>query len=252
MRKLSGIIRYTFTEIFRNRVYYVLILFGAVLVFSTLLFGALGGEQRQRMIVDMGLAGMELFALAIAVFAAVTLVLEEMESRTLYLILTRPVARAQFILGRFLGLIALITLAYGAMTFAHVLLCKLVHVPLDHRYALAIYFSWEKIVLITAVAMFFSLFATSTVSALTFTLFFWIMGHFSAELRYLAHRSHDPFILFISTIFYYIAPNFELMNLKDVPPLTHLGWLWPAAGYGFFYTASALALTMVIFRRKEF
>ena len=96
MRKILGIARYTFTEIFRNKVYYVLVLFAFVLVGSALLLGAMGGEQKNRMIIDFGLASIEAFSLLIAVFAAVTLVLEEMETRTLYLILSRPVARYQF------------------------------------------------------------------------------------------------------------------------------------------------------------
>src|SRR5947209_3808818 len=100
MRKIMRIARYTFVEIFRNKVYYVLLLFAGVLMISAILLGALGGEQRNRMIIDLGLASIETFALLVAVFAAVTLVLEEMESRTLYLILARPVSRYQFVLGR--------------------------------------------------------------------------------------------------------------------------------------------------------
>jgi ABC-type transport system involved in multi-copper enzyme maturation permease subunit len=252
MRNIFGIARYTFIEIFRNKVYYVLLLFAGVLILSTLLLGSLGGEQRSRMIVDMGLGSIEIFALAISVFAAVTLVLEEMESRTLYLVLTRPVARQHFVLGRFFGLIALISAAYVLMAFAHIVLCKASGIVLDHHYALALYGSWEKIVLITSVAMFFSLFATSTISAVTFTFFFWVMGHFSQELRFLAHKSSQPVVLALCSVFSYIAPNFELMNLRDMPPAHSYAWLWPAAGYGFCYTTVALLLTILLFRRKEF
>src|SRR4029077_12023420 len=109
----------TFTEILRNRVWYVLILFSGILILSTLLLGTLGGEQKARMILDLGLASIETIAFLSTVFAAVTLVLEEMESRTLYLILTRPVARGVFILGRFLGLVAVMTSAYFVMAGAH-------------------------------------------------------------------------------------------------------------------------------------
>jgi ABC-type transport system involved in multi-copper enzyme maturation permease subunit len=253
VRKLAGIIRYTFLEVFRNKVYYVLVLFGAVLVMSTLLLGALGGEQKGRMIIDFGLAGIEAFTLVVAVFAAVTLVLEEMESRTLYLVLTRPVGRAQFILGRFFGLLSILTVSMAMMALAHVGLMHLAHVTPEPTYLLALYFSWEKIVVITAVAIFFSLFATSTVSAVSFTLFFWVLGHFSQEIRFLAEKSGKAAVIAVCDVFYYLAPNFHILNLRDFPASSGTGrWLWAAGGYGFCYAAAALALSAWIFRRKEF
>jgi ABC-type transport system involved in multi-copper enzyme maturation permease subunit len=250
---VAGIVRYTFMEVFRNKVYYVLILFAGVLIGSTVLLGALGGEQRSRMIIDMGLASIEIFSLAVAVFAAVTLVLEEMESRTLYLVLTRPVARYQFVLGRFLGLLLIITVAFAVMAAAHLALCHAVNAASDRHYFLSLYFSWQKIMLVTAVAMVFSLFATSTVSAVTFTMFFWVMGHFSGEIRFLAQKASQPIVTWVAMAFYYIAPNFEVLNLRDVPPTwSGLSWLWPAAGYSLTYTAFCLALTVLLFRKKEF
>jgi Cu-processing system permease protein len=252
MGKIASIARYTVFEIFRNKVYYVLLLFSGVLILSTLLLGSLGGEQRSRMIIDMGLVSMEAFALAIAVFAAVTLISAEMESRTLYLILTRPVGRYQFILGRFLGLLVIISAAYVLMAAMHVALCRLVAVSLDLQYAASLFFSWEKIVMITAVAVLFSLFATSTVSAVTFTFFFWILGHFSSEIHFLAQKSSLPLVQGFCSIFYYAAPNFELLNLRDWPtPMAH-PWLLPASGYALAYTGMTLLLAIVLFRRKEF
>src|SRR5258708_41456 len=153
MRKILGIARYTFVEIFRNKIWYVLVLFSGILILSTLLMGSLGGEQKGRMIMDLGLATIEIISFLSTVFAAVTLVLEEMESRTLYLILTRPVSRSIFIVGRFLGLIAIMTCAFLLMAGAHAGLLAAVQVPLDQHFILSLVFSWEKIVVITAVAL---------------------------------------------------------------------------------------------------
>src|SRR5260221_8578609 len=165
MRKILRIARYTFTEIFRNKVYYVLILFAVVMMGAILLLSALGGEQRNRMIVDFGLVSIEAFSLLVAVFGAVTLVLEEMESRTLYLILARPVARYQFVLGRFLGLLGLLTVTYVIMADGHLMLMSFQHILPDTHYLLSLLFSLENIVLITAGALAFSPFTTSAVSA---------------------------------------------------------------------------------------
>lgn len=248
-----GIARYTFMEILRNRVWYVLVLFSGILILSTVLVGDMAGELRTRVITDLGLATIEIIALLTTVFAAVTLVIEEMEARTLYLILTRPVARVVFILGRFLGLIAIMTCAFILMAGIHSILLSVIHAPMDQHYLLSLIYSWEKIIVITAVALVFSLFSTSTASAATFTFFFWIMGHFSTEILFLAKRTSKPALLVVCKFFYYLFPNFQTMNIRDIPPeLYSASWLWTAAGYGLFYTATCLLLTAFLFRRKEF
>lgn len=253
MRKVYGIARYTFVEILRNKVWYVLILFSGILIFSTLLLGTLGGEQQVRMITDLGLASIETIALLSTVFAAVSLVLEEMESRTLYLILTRPVARPVFVTGRFLGLVATITCAYLIMATELAALLALVHAAPSRTYALSLLFSWEKIVVITAVAFVFSLFSTSVASAATFTFFFWVMGHMSMEILYLAKRSSQPLVIALCTVFYYLIPNFQIMNVRDIPPdLYRASWLWSAGGYALCYTGVCLMATAALFRKKEF
>jgi ABC-type transport system involved in multi-copper enzyme maturation permease subunit len=254
MGKIASIARYTFIEIFRNKIYYVLLLFAVVMLGSTLLLGALGGEQWGRMLTDFGLMSIEALSLLVAVFAAVTLVLEEMESRTLYLILTRPVSRYQFVLGRFLGLLLLLGTTYFLMAAGHLLLLATMHVHPDRQYLLSLLYSWEKIMLITALAMAFSLFATSTISAIVFTLFFWVMGHFSSEMRFLAQKSAQPGVSWLFSSFYYLVPNFQVMNVRDLPStaLAGTGWLWPALGYGITYTAACLVIVVMLFRKKEF
>jgi ABC-type transport system involved in multi-copper enzyme maturation permease subunit len=253
MRKIWGIARYTFIEILRNRIWYVLVLFSGILILSALLLGDMAGELRKRVITDVGLATIEMIALLSTVFAAVTLVLEEMESRTLYLILTRPVARLSFILGRFAGLVAIMSCAYVLMALAHTALLTLIHAPVDQHYFLSLFYSWQKIVVITAVGLMFSLFSTSTAAAATFTFFFWVMGHLSTEILFLAKRTSKPLVIILCNMFYYVFPNFQTMNIRDVlPEFYSSGWLWSAAGYGFLYTATCLLLSALLFRKKEF
>jgi len=139
------------------------------------------------------------------------------------------------------------------MTGAHLLLLKSIHIPLSRSYALGMIFAWEKILLITAVAMVFSLFSTSTVSAITFTLFFWVLGHVSTQIRYLAIQAPSHLVAWGCRVFYYLAPNFEALNLMDFNTSSsgnHV--LITALVYGMTYTAACLALTIFLFRKKEF
>src|SRR5258708_18016877 len=99
----------------------------------------------------------------------------------------------------------------------------------------------------------FSLFSTSVASAVTFTLFFWIMGHFSTEILFLGRKSSQPGLIFLCKIFYYIVRNFQIMNIRDIPPdLYSPGWLWAAGGYGLSYTCVCLTLSALLFQKKEF
>src|SRR4029077_12740591 len=149
----------------------------------------------------------------------------------------------------YLGLILLLGATYLLMAGGHVLVLLSQHLHPDRQYALSLLYSWEKIVLITAIAMAFSLFATSTVSAVSFTLFFWVMGHFSSEMRYLAHKSNQAGITALFTTFYYLAPNFQVMNMRGLPAATlaGTGWLWPAVGYGLTYTCVCLVIVVFLF-----
>ena len=145
------------------------------------------------------------------------------------------------------------TCAYLLMATELAALLVAIRVAFDGHYVVSLLFSWEKIVVITAVAFVFSLFSTSTASAVTFTFFFWIMGHLSTEVLYLAEKSSQPLLIALCKIFYYLIPNFQMMNMRDMPlELYRPGWLWAAGGYGLAYTGGCLILTALLFRRKEF
>src|SRR5262249_41539744 len=160
--------------------------------------GALAPGHRVRVIFDVGLLALELFGLVAAVFGAVTLVLQELESKTIYLILTRPVPRAVYILGRFLGLTAAVAITVLAMAAVHVLIIvarpAYFHefadaFPFWSVYSTLVLMSIGKVLISAAMALFFSLFATSQVSALVFTGFFWVAGHFVSEVNFMIRGS---------------------------------------------------------------
>ena len=79
------------------------------------------------------------------------------------------------------------------------------------------------------------------------------MGHFSMEILFLARKAPHPLLMAICNIFYYLFPNFQLMNIRDIPPdVYNPWWLWAAGGYGLSYVCVCLCLTTLIFRKKEF
>lgn len=249
---------YTFLNVFRNRVFWVLLLFGTLVIAASVLFGLLSQEQELRMLVDLGLATIELLTFLVSVFLMVNLILEEMESKTLYLVLTRNVSRTQYLLGKFLGAVFSIGVCILVMTLLHLLVLFWKGWSLGNEglyYFSTIFTTLEKVFLISSLALFFSLFASSGIVALTFSFFFWMAGHFGAELKFLAGKIESEVLKIVFKGIYYILPNFQYLNVRDLwvsvsGQFSH--FLIQGTLYTLLYSSVLLLLSIFLFRKKEF
>lgn len=265
LKAILAIARVTVIEQIRNRLYLIILFFGAAILASSILIGSLAPSHKVRVIFDVGMVAIELFGLATAVFGAVNLVLQEIESKTIYLIMTRPLSRWVYIVGRFLGLVVAVAVTMSAMAVLHILV--MLTDPFWFRdfiegwsfwttYPLIVVMSMGKMLITTAVALFFSLFATSSVSALVFTGCFWMAGHFSTEVAFLIEKTAEagPVQTAMKAVSA-ILPNFQYFNFRDTyaipnfPGLEFVGW---AFLYGLAYTGFFLAFSSLLFSRKEF
>lgn len=259
MKKIFAISRYTFRENIRNKIFYVLILFAFLILFATVLFSILGGEQELRLLLDFGLAAIELFALLLTIFASVNLVLEEIENKTIYLLLTRPLSRIEYLLGRYLGILFAVYLSITIMSIGHLSLLLLKRWPFELNYFLVIFGLGFKIMLISIIAIFFSLFSTSAISSLSFTFFFWLLGHFIEELKFIGSKL-SSFWQYPAKVFFYLIPNFQYFNFRDRISLDmspflrgeNINFIFLAILYGAVYFTVCLFLTNLFFSRKEF
>lgn len=257
MIKILSIARYTFIGTFRNKIFWILILFGFMMLGSSILFGLLSQEQEIRMLVDLGLATIEILTFIAAVFLMVNLVLEEAESKTIYLVLTRSVEKREYLLGKFLGAIAALLVCMIIMTAGHLILlaAKGWKFTDGTLYAFSIFASFEKIFLISSLTLFFSLFSSSAIAALVFSFFFWILGHFALELRFLASEIHSESLRWLVKGIYLLIPHFQYLNARDLwvavsnelPQFIIRGTLYTIA-----YSACLFLLTLMVFRKKEF
>ncbi len=254
MKAIVSIARYTFLQQLRNRLYLVVGFFALLLLGVSMLFSALAPDQEVRVILDFGLAVIEVFGLVAAVFGAVTLILEEMESRTLYLILTRPLPRSYYILGRFLGLMAAVVASLLIMNVLHLALLLTQRWAVDFHYFACLPFIYFKVMMVAALAVFFSLFSSSAVSSIVFTFFFWLLGHFGPELSFLIRKSESVITVGAVRGVMFLMPNFQFLNYQDffhVPGVSLGNELWGLA-YAALYTAACLSLALSIFLKKEF
>ncbi|MBN1621151.1 MAG: ABC transporter permease [Endomicrobiales bacterium] len=252
--KILSIAYYTLIENIRNKIFYVLVFFGLVIIAASLLLAAIGGEQPIRILLDLGLNAIEFFALLTICYAAVNLVLEEIETKTIYLILTRPISKSTYLIGRFVGLLIAVYSGMLLMAFFHVIILHFKGWEFTFRYVLSLLLSFEKITIIGSVALFFSIFSTSAISSLSFTISFWILGHFSEELKFLGEKATLLVTQITAKAAYYIVPNLQFFNLRDfwdIPQISG-GWIFASVVYGFIYSAFCLFFALWFLKYKEF
>jgi len=259
MKKIFAICYYTVKENIGNKIFYVIIFFAFLILFATLLFSLLGGEQELRLLLDFGLSVIELFALLLTIFASVNLVLEEIESKTICLIFTRPLSRIEYLLGRYLGILSAVYLSILIMSVGHLSLLLLKKWSFQVSYLLVIFGLGFKIMLISSIAVFFSLFSTSAIASMSFTFFFWLLGHFTEELKFLGKKL-SSFWQYLANFFFYLIPNFQYFNFRDrflfggfnLFEEQNVNFIFLAILYGLLYLSVCLILTYLLFARKEF
>src|SRR5258707_2358107 len=251
------IARNAFREAVRDRVLYNLIIFALLLIAGAIFLGALSAGQEAKIIVDLGLSSILLFGVFIAIFVGVGLVYKEIERRTLYAILSKPVGRGEFLLGKYLGLC--LTLLVNVLIMGVGLSLALVFVkrgfdPLVIRIWPAIFLIYIELTIMTGVALLFSSFSSPALSALL-TFFVFIIGHFSADLKSLADSTGSMSARWLLRSLYYLLPN--LSNYSLITAAAH--GLIPdarsvliAMAYAIAYVMILLASATLIFSRRNF
>src|SRR5467141_5238673 len=208
-RRIAAIARNAFREAVRDRVLYNLVLFVLLLSAGAIFLGELSGGQEAKIIVDLGLSAILLFGVFIAIFVGVGLVYKEIERRTVYAILSKPVGRGEFLLGKYLGLC--LTLFVNVLVMGAGVSLALVYVsrggdPTAINIWPAILMIYVELMILTSIALLFSTFSSPALSALL-TFFVFIIGHFSADLKGLASSMGTTSARVFFTALYYLLPN---------------------------------------------
>ncbi|MFA5162883.1 MAG: ABC transporter permease subunit [Elusimicrobiales bacterium] len=252
MRSAAIIAAQTLREQWKNRFLQLLLIFGGALVYAALLLGAMAMEQEHRVLVNFGAGLIELAGLAAVVVGAAYAVLRDMENKTIYLILSRPVSRGAYIAGKYAGLLLAAAAAMACMAAMHILLLKMRGADAGAGYWAVIFSSWLKAAVAGALTMLVSLISTSSLSALLMSCIFWTLGHFTGELQYLSSRLAGPAAFAVKPILW-IIPDLSLLNLRDslAAGAPHAPWS-VMLGYSVLYAAVCLGLSCALFSRKEF
>ena len=254
MQCVMAVARNTFRETIRDKILYNLVFFALLLIGSSVLLGTLTIGEQARIVNDLGLAAINLVAVIIAIFVGVGLVSREIERRTIYTILARPITRIQFVLGRYIGLAGIVTVNIAimfAMFLATIWFSGFtIHAALFQAVELILV---ESLV-VMAIALLFSTFSSATLSA-SMTIGLYIVGHLTGDLKVIAGKSASQVIKAMMTGLYYVFPNLEVLNIKGqaasgVSLAIETQAL--ATGYGVMYAGLLLLAACLIFQRREF
>jgi ABC-type transport system involved in multi-copper enzyme maturation permease subunit len=256
-----------FKESVRDRVPYSMVAFAVLLIAASYLISQLTAGQDLKIIKDLGLAAISWFGLLIAIFIGIGLVSKEVERRSVFALLSKPLTRGQFILGKYAGLVFTLVANLSAMTVAFaVVLASMdaVALPearagwpapaLDPRLLTGVVLTVAELMIVTALALFFSTFSSPLLSALlTFGL--WVAGHFNQDLRNFETVLDVPAMVWLARALYYLLPNLAPFNVRaevahgvDVPT----GDVLLTLAYAAVYIAVLLVASIAVFRRRDF
>jgi len=215
MRRVGVVALNTFREAVRDRVLYNLVFFALLMMTAAVAVGQISIGIERTVIVSLGLSAISVIGLLISVFIGVALVSKEMDKRTLYALLAKPVRRWEFLLGKFAGLVLTLAVNTAAMSLGLLLLMLYVKHSLERSDAVvlvAVYFILLKLALIVALALLFSCFTTPLL-AILFTVGLYIMGLYVQELRNLPVQVMSRAMAAFTKSLSYLLPNFENFNV---------------------------------------
>ena len=252
MRILSIAVN-TFRENLREKLLYNLLFFALLMIGSSILLSRITLGDHHRLILDLGLASINLFGVLIAIFVGIGLVSKEVDRKTIYTIVSKPIPRYEFLLGKYCGLVITLFANTVVMVVGLLIVLQVMDVPITTLVFKSLALIFLELMVITAVAVLFSTFTSATLSAI-FTLAVYVIGHLSGDLKDFARKLDDVSQMAVNAI-YYTLPNLERFNLKG-HVIHHLDFgiadMALTLAYGLTYAAFLLLLASVIFQRRDF
>ena len=251
----------TFREAVRNRVLYSLLLFALALMLSALVLGKLSLHEEGRITRDVGLGGISLFGVLIAIFVGVNLVYKELDKKTVFSLVCKPIHRYELILGKFVGMVLTLAVQIAIMAAVLVAVLGVQHLPVEPGLYRAIVLCFLESVVVASLAILFSSFSSPFLSG-AFTLGLFFVGRSLPELREVTSKLDLGTGGRVLNTFLYVVPDLRLFyvsgSLIDGRWISihgdFIAWSYVASTlvYAVGYAAVALVLASVFFSRRDF
>ncbi|MCU0536310.1 MAG: ABC transporter permease [Hydrococcus sp. Prado102] len=244
-----------FREVIRDRIFYFIGFFALLLAIALRFLPEVSVGTHEKIFLDLGLAAMSLLGAIVAIFVGTGLINKEIEKRTVLVLIPKPLSRAELIIGKHLGLSAVLGVMLAIMTVIYVTFLSLSKIVYPWEAILiSQLFLLIELALLIAVAMTFGVF-TSSILATLFSFGVYLMGHISSNLLKLGAISKNETIESVTRAAYLVLPDLERLNLKNQAVyglLPNSSELFSNAIYGILYSALLLSIAIIIFSRREF
>lgn len=245
----------SFREVIRDRILYFIGFFALLMAFAWRLLPEIAVGTHQKIFLDLGLAAIGLLGIIVAVFVGTGLINKEIDKKTILVLIPKPLSRAEFILGKHLGLSGVLAVMLGVMLVIYLLMLLGMKVSFQALpLIVSVFYLGLELILIAAVAIAFGVF-TSSILATLMTFGVYLMGHISKDLIQLGIISKNPNILAITKNIYLILPDLERLNFRNEAVyglLPSADVLIANALYSLVYTGLLLGISILIFSRRQF
>ena len=268
LRRIGLVGWHVFKESVRDRVLYGIAAFAVLLICASLAIGQITAGQDLKIIKDLGLAAIELAGVLMTVFIGVGLVSREIDRRSIFSLLAKPLPRWEFIVGKYFGLVLTVAVNIWAMTVAFYLMLGWLYLAspaslrlaweapaLDPHIAIQVVLFTAELALLTAIALFFSAFSSSALISVVFTVSLYVLGLASADLRAFNDTVEAPVVGQVVSAIGWLVPAFSAFDIKNSvvhgQPVSP-GLVGSMALYSATYSATVLGAAVAIFSRREF
>lgn len=253
LRKIQIISWYTFKEIIKSRVLYTTLFIGLALMVVTYVATEFTYGVPEKVALDFGLGMLSLSSLGISLFMGATLLSNEIDSRTVYMVISRPVPRWVFISGKILGLIQVLIVNVAILSAMTLICSSLLGGQINQAIIMAILFNILECILLLLVVVFFSLF-TNTILASVISFIVLISGHAVNVTQGILFVELRPAFKYALEFYHLVLPGFYKLNLKDFViynQAIETTYLLQSFFYGTSYSLFLFFLIIFIFNRKN-
>jgi ABC-type transport system involved in multi-copper enzyme maturation permease subunit len=260
MNRIAAIAWNTFREAVRNKILYSLLFFAVLIIVSALAIGNLTLHEEVRTIRDVGLFGIDIFGVIIAVFVGVNLLYKELDLKTVYTILPKPLWRWEFVLGKWLGMLLTLAVQMAVMGIVLGIVLALEDAHFDVPMAKAIWLLFVNVMLVTSIAVFFSAFSSPFLSGF-FALGCFVVGRSVPDIRALGETMGPAGKGVLSTLcnlipnLHLFYPSGAIVGAEEISvhrQFVDADYILSATAYGIAYSVVVLVLAMLIFRKRDF
>ena len=251
--KLFTIARYTFTEFLKGRILYITLMVGAITILMTYIATEFTYGVPEKIALDFGLGTLSISSLAISIFMGVSLLSREIDSRTVYMIISRPVPRYIFISGKIVGLLAVLVLNIFLLVLMSLTATTALGGKIEGLVYVTVFFILIEAIMMLLVVVFMSLFTNSTITVLV-AIFLLISGYAIKETQGTLFVESRPLLKMILETYHMILPAFYKLNFKDFVGYDQnieMNYILSSMLYAFLYITGLYFLILHIFNKKN-